>query len=226
TQPQFSGEVFVVGDTLGGLLLYEALTKYDVRTRVTNCTSRPSIGEIDGISNHTHSTLHCEPVIQKSPSIKSTGGARSSPALLPHAASRKKPSLGSASIDSVLVQTRIVFQPSTAFLLGCPLGLVLTQRKLLGYDIDPLDLCQVFNLYYPLDPCGARLEPVLNPHLSLIQPANVPRYQRYPMGDGRPIYFDSSVDLTPLWGNKRMDHVLYCPTGMHPVIHHLTSVFC
>ncbi|KAK5968743.1 hypothetical protein GCK32_012042 [Trichostrongylus colubriformis] len=34
------------------------------------------------------------------------------------------------------------------------------------------------------------------------------------MGDGRPIYFDSSVDLTPLWGNKRMDHVLYCPTAM------------
>ncbi|VDM78555.1 unnamed protein product, partial [Strongylus vulgaris] len=27
TQPQFSGEVFVVGDSLGGLLLYEAMTK-------------------------------------------------------------------------------------------------------------------------------------------------------------------------------------------------------
>ncbi|PIO56752.1 hypothetical protein TELCIR_21847, partial [Teladorsagia circumcincta] len=48
SQPQFSGEVFVVGDTLGGLLLYEALTKYDLKTRVTNCTSRTSIGETDG----------------------------------------------------------------------------------------------------------------------------------------------------------------------------------
>ncbi|KAK6029546.1 DDHD domain protein, partial [Ostertagia ostertagi] len=360
SQPQFNGEVFVVGDTLGGLLLYEALTKYDVKTRVTNCNSRTSIGETDGMSNHIYPSLHPEPVIQKSPSIKSAN-ARISPALLPQAASKKKASLGSASIDSVMVQTRIIFQPSTAFLLGCPLGLVLTQRKLLGYDIDPLEVCQVFNLYYPLDPCGARLEPVLNPHLSLLQPANipavprgrrsplytliprsishlygvanvwimlsivlqqwllsphlryrifymhpignhwtllrsyfgsssevksqslppfcqpqssaaedrvttaamekeknsfqdidplevcqvfnlyypldpcgarlepvlnphlsllqpanVPRYQRYPVGDGRPIYFDSSVDLTPLWGSKRMDHALYCPTGFLP----------
>ncbi|XGW16419.1 hypothetical protein V3C99_001689 [Haemonchus contortus] len=212
-QPQFNGEIFVVGDTLGGLLLYEALTKYDLRTRRTSCTSRPSIGEMDGVLNHVHSPLLTESPINKSPSIKSVN-ARSSPSLLPHPPSKKKASVGSASVESVMVQTRIVFQPTTAFLLGCPLGLVLTQRKLLGYDIDSLELCQVFNLYYPLDPCGARLEPVLNQHLSLLPPANVPRYQRYPVGDGRSLYFDSSVDLTPLWGNKRMDHVLYCPTAM------------
>ncbi|VDN26019.1 unnamed protein product, partial [Cylicostephanus goldi] len=74
-------------------------------------------------------------------------------------------------------------------------------------DIEALESCQLFNLYYSLDPCGSRLEPVLNPNLSIMQPANVPRYQRYPLGDGHQLYFDSSVDLTHLWGNKRMDHI-------------------
>ncbi|RCN31156.1 DDHD domain protein [Ancylostoma caninum] len=108
---------------------------------------------------------------------------------------RKKVSVGASSLDSVVVQSRLLFQPSTAFLLGCPLGLVLMQKKLAGYEIEPLESCQLFNLYYSLDPCGSR-------------------YQRYPLGDGRPLHYDSSVDLTHLWGSKRMDHVLYCPTAM------------
>ncbi|VDM56683.1 unnamed protein product [Angiostrongylus costaricensis] len=112
------------------------------------------------------------------------------------------------------MHTRLIFQPSTVFLLGCPLGLVLVQRKLTGCDIEPLEFCQMFNLYYSLDPCGVRLEPVLNQSLCLLPPANVPRYQRYPLGDGRSLCFDSSVDHSSLWGRKRMDHVLYCPSAM------------
>lgn len=48
----------------------------------------------------------------------------------------------------------------------------------------------MFNLYYALDPCGARLEPILNPQLATVPPVSVPRYQKYPHGDGRPIHFD------------------------------------
>ncbi|VDP29314.1 unnamed protein product [Heligmosomoides polygyrus] len=209
TQPQFSGEVFVVGDTLGGLLLYEAMTKLDLG-RHANCTPKSSFGGIDEVTNDSSGsfpfdTPNCKPA--KSPSI------RSSPGTLAQLCTKKKASIGSASVDSVQVHTRLLFQPSTAFLLGCPLGLVLLQRKLLGNDIEPFEMCQVFNLYYSLDPCGARVEPVLNQHLGILQPANVPR-PRYPLGDGRSLQFDSSVDLTHLWGSKRLDHVLYCPTAM------------
>ncbi|WKX98484.1 hypothetical protein Q1695_013847 [Nippostrongylus brasiliensis] len=212
SQPQFNGEVFVVGDTLGGLLLFEAMTKLDVG-RHANCTAKVSLGGIDEGSDDSAGLSRGDSLINHKP--PASPNSRSSPAPSSHQSSiRKKASVGSASVDSVQVHHRLAFQPSTAFLLGCPLGLVLMQRKLLGYDIEPFDLCQVFNLYYSLDPCGARLEPVLNQHLSLLQPANVPRYQRYPLGDGRPLYFDSSVDLTRLWGSKRIDHVLYCPTAM------------
>ncbi|KHN84852.1 Membrane-associated phosphatidylinositol transfer protein 1, partial [Toxocara canis] len=87
--------------------------------------------------------------------------------------------------------TNLNFRASTAFLLGCPLALVLIQRKMFGIGIEPLDCGQLFNLYYALDPCGARLEPLLNAHLALLPPMNVPQYQRFPLGDGRHIHFDS-----------------------------------
>lgn len=156
-QPHFHGEIFVVGDAIGGLLLYEAMT-------ITH-----EIGRRNSISSFK-------------------------------------------TVEQV--PPRLIFQASTAFLLGCPLGLVLMQRKLTGCDIEPLEFCQLFNLYYSLDPCGARLEPILNQNLSLLPPANVSRYQRHPLGDGRSLYFDSSVDLSLMWGSKRMDHVLYCPSAM------------
>jgi hypothetical protein len=108
----------------------------------------------------------------------------------------------------------ISFKPSTAFLLGCPLALVLMQRKFHGRETDQLECDQIFNLFYPLDTCGARLEPVLNPQLAILPSLNVPRYQRYPLGDGRHIYFDNALETSMLWGSRRIDHELYCPPEM------------
>lgn len=47
---------------------------------------------------------------------------------------------------------------------------------------------QIYNLYYATDPCCARLEPLLFQQFSRIAPINVPRYQRYPLGDGQSAY--------------------------------------
>ena len=44
---------------------------------------------------------------------------------------------------------------------------------------------QVFNLFYPSDPSAARLEPLLQALFHRLPPLPVPRYQRYPLGDGR-----------------------------------------
>lgn len=81
-------------------------------------------------------------------------------------------------------------------------------------EIDCLDSCQLFNLYYPLDPCGARIEPVLDAQLSIVPPYNVPKYQRYPLGDGKSQKFDSTIDTSQMWGSKRIDNLLYCPNSM------------
>ena len=52
---------------------------------------------------------------------------------------KKKISFGAMSVDSLsMPSSRLVFQPSAAFLLGCPLGLVLAQRKLSEQGTVPL----------------------------------------------------------------------------------------
>uniref|UniRef100_A0A8C2JEI0 Membrane-associated phosphatidylinositol transfer protein 3 n=1 Tax=Cyprinus carpio TaxID=7962 RepID=A0A8C2JEI0_CYPCA len=44
---------------------------------------------------------------------------------------------------------------------------------------------QIFNLFYPSDPSASRLEPLLHSQFHKLPPFPVPRYQRYPLGDGR-----------------------------------------
>ncbi|VDK68610.1 unnamed protein product [Litomosoides sigmodontis] len=105
----------------------------------------------------------------------------------------------------------LAFRPSMTFLLGCPLAFVLIHRKFRGCEAEPLEYNQLFNVYYSIDACGARLEPVLNPQLAMLLPVNVPRYNDRADGventDG---VFDSSLN----WGNHRIDHVLHSPQTM------------
>nr|CAG4640614.1 EOG090X00NX [Eulimnadia texana] len=124
---------------------------------------------------------------------------------------------------------------------------------------------QIYNLYHPIDPLAARLEPLLSARFTNVQPVSVPRYQRFPLGDGKSgnladfvqtnlhIFNDTATSshpgsavagrrasdasilhgsnnslapsnevLTQLlsslsqrwWGSKRLDYVLYCPEGI------------
>lgn len=64
---------------------------------------------------------------------------------------------------------------------------------------------QIFNLFYPSDPSASRLEPLLQPHFHKLPPFAVPRYQRYPLGDGRSSLIgrkaDSASEITSqAWG--------------------------
>lgn len=43
---------------------------------------------------------------------------------------------------------------------------------------------QVYNLFHPADPSASRLEPLLERRFYALPPFSVPRYQRYPLGDG------------------------------------------
>ncbi|KPP64000.1 membrane-associated phosphatidylinositol transfer protein 3-like [Scleropages formosus] len=101
------------------------------------------------------------------------------------------------------------FQVSHCFLLGCPLGLVLAMRRSVLPGASQLQpaCSQIYNLFYPLDPCASRLEPLLHPSFHKLPPFAVPRYQRNPMGDGR-----SAVLVCHMWwGTKRLDYALHCP---------------
>ena len=43
---------------------------------------------------------------------------------------------------------------------------------------------QVYNLFHLSDPCATRIEPLLCKKFSLIEPCMIPRYSKFPHGDG------------------------------------------
>ncbi|XP_049326821.1 membrane-associated phosphatidylinositol transfer protein 2 isoform X10 [Astyanax mexicanus] len=106
------------------------------------------------------------------------------------------------------------FEVTDFFLFGSPLGLVLALRKTVIPMLDVAQLrpaCQqVYNLFHPADPSASRLEPLLEKKFHLLPPFNVPRYQRFPLGDGN----SALLVAARWWGTKRLDFALYCPDAL------------
>ncbi|XP_075690205.1 membrane-associated phosphatidylinositol transfer protein 2 isoform X7 [Rhinoderma darwinii] len=106
------------------------------------------------------------------------------------------------------------FEISDFFLFGSPLGLVMALRKTVIPALDVFQLrpgCQqVYNLFHPADPSASRIEPLLEKKFHLLPPFNVPRYQRFPLGDGN----SALLVAAKWWGTKRIDYALYCPDAL------------
>ncbi|XP_064793314.1 membrane-associated phosphatidylinositol transfer protein 2-like isoform X2 [Oncorhynchus masou masou] len=108
------------------------------------------------------------------------------------------------------------FEVADFFLFGSPLGLVLALRKTVIPVLDVAQLrpaCQqIYNLFHPADPLASRLEPLLEKKFHLLPPFNVPRYTRFPLGDGNSalladfvqshggVFMDSSYPSSPVTG--------------------------
>ncbi|XP_061763808.1 membrane-associated phosphatidylinositol transfer protein 2-like isoform X2 [Nerophis ophidion] len=93
------------------------------------------------------------------------------------------------------------FEVTDFFLFGSPLGLVLALRKTVVPSLDVTALrpaCQqVYNLFHPADPSASRLEPLLDKRFHLLPPFSVPRYQRFPLGDGLSALLVETVQSNP-----------------------------
>ncbi|XP_067290043.1 membrane-associated phosphatidylinositol transfer protein 2 isoform X4 [Pseudorasbora parva] len=93
------------------------------------------------------------------------------------------------------------FEVSDFFLFGSPLGLVLALRKTVVPSLDVAHLrpaCQqVYNLFHPADPSASRLEPLLEKRFHLMPPFSVPRYQRFPLGDGQSALLVETIQSNP-----------------------------
>ncbi|XP_037121625.1 membrane-associated phosphatidylinositol transfer protein 2-like isoform X2 [Syngnathus acus] len=93
------------------------------------------------------------------------------------------------------------FEVTDFFLFGSPLGLVLALRKTVVPSLDVTALrpaCQqVYNLFHPADPSASRLEPLLDKRFHLLPPFSVPRYQRFPLGDGHSALLVETVQSNP-----------------------------
>ncbi|XP_041916357.1 membrane-associated phosphatidylinositol transfer protein 2-like isoform X2 [Alosa sapidissima] len=93
------------------------------------------------------------------------------------------------------------FEVTDFFLFGSPLGLVLALRKTVVPTLDVGHLrpaCQqVYNLFHPADPSASRLEPLLEKRFHVLPPFSVPRYQRFPLGDGLSALLVETVQSSP-----------------------------
>ncbi|KAK5901104.1 hypothetical protein CgunFtcFv8_026006 [Champsocephalus gunnari] len=93
------------------------------------------------------------------------------------------------------------FEVTDFFMFGSPLGLVLALRKTVVPSLDVSALrpaCQqVYNLFHPADPSASRLEPLLDKRFHLLPPFSVPRYQRFPLGDGQSALLVETMQSNP-----------------------------
>ena len=121
------------------------------------------------------------------------------------------------------------FQVGDCFLLGCPLALVLAFRKCVhshshfrllfinktflatkhrwsgagaGTSAMRPRCNDVYNLFHLMDPLAARLEPLISARFAHTQPVSVPRYQRYPLGDGKSASLQDFVNCNPQMFNS------------------------
>uniref|UniRef100_A0A8C2S1P8 DDHD domain-containing protein n=1 Tax=Capra hircus TaxID=9925 RepID=A0A8C2S1P8_CAPHI len=183
----FSGQVSLIGDCVGGLLAFDAI-----------CYSAGPTGDSPGSSSRKGSFSSTQvrarwwggggDVLGRPP--RGAGplvGDIHSSVLKDEAES---PAAGGPQVPEVSLG-RLDFEVSDFFLFGSPLGLVLAMRRTVlpgldGFQVRPA-CSQVYSFFHCADPSASRLEPLLEPKFHLVPPVSVPRYQRFPLGDGQPL---------------------------------------
>ncbi|XP_062391844.1 membrane-associated phosphatidylinositol transfer protein 3-like [Sardina pilchardus] len=225
----FSGQVCLIADCIGGVLCFDALCfsgdkrhtvaaasrKHD---SIENLKDKPS-APVDSLSPNL---LGSKRLSKSNIDVSVPADVSTAP---PHPLIRKQSDSCNADIMSLLqgeyCGSRLAsgpgsfdFEVSDCFLLGCPLGLVLAMRKtvLPAFQVSQLQpaCSQLFNLFYPSDPSASRLEPLFHPKLRQLSPFSVPRYQRYPLGDGRSTLIGGSSCFDPSSTLLHVEEVVGC----------------
>ncbi|KAL7844563.1 hypothetical protein SRHO_G00231020 [Serrasalmus rhombeus] len=235
----FSGQVCLVADCVGGVLCFDALCfSGDKQHRSPEANSRnnstESLKEKPSMMSSLSPTLRGSKRLSKSNIDVSTpcesGPGIRSPLIRKQsdscdadvAGGQREVFFSSLSQDEQSSSKHpgcFDFEVSDCFLLGCPLGLVLAMRRtvLPAFQVSQLHpaCSQIFNLFYPSDPSASRLEPLLHPSLTQLPPFPVPRYQRYPLGDGRSSHISDTVVKHPSDGSGAPDAIQApcCPGG-------------
>lgn len=132
-----------------------------------------------------------------------------------------------SSSTSEAAHMRLEFEVSDFFLFGSPLALVLAYRRLSAQDdksgtfptlsefnkvwtakckgfISRPFCHQVYNMFHPTDPVASRLEPLISARFSILPPMNVPRYAKYPLGNGQSYHLRKFFYKVSAWFNYGM----------------------
>ncbi|XP_050752902.1 membrane-associated phosphatidylinositol transfer protein 1 [Gymnogyps californianus] len=204
----FCGQVVLLGDCVGGILGFDALCQSRVGSGGSRSSSRRGSLSTEPISPELCGGR--DPLADGADGAAGSGQASPEPGAQPpcreqgdshhHSSScslqaseapleAEAPRSGTAALDGAEgTGTRLDFKVSGFFLFGSPLGLVLALRKTVMPALDVAQLrpaCeQIYNLFHAADPCASRLEPLLAKAFHAVPPLSVPRYQKYPLGDG------------------------------------------
>lgn len=159
----FNGQVAIIGDSMGAILAHDALC------RVSHTRHGSDASNLDEDVYHGLLT---------DPELDATK-------LLTAPAPRRR---SSSQSDSRL--PRFEFETGDFFMFGSPLAIVLAARRLTNSIIanQKPNCQQVYNLFHPTDPIASRIEPLLSARFSMLAPVNIPRYAKYPLGNGQPYH--------------------------------------
>lgn len=180
----FSGQIVMLGDSMGSLLAYEALCRANGSQPNAGssgtCTAGVGSGSGGGAGGD------CGRMSRMDDDERFIDSDLDAKRLLVAPSPRRRRS--SSSSDSRA--TKLDFEVSDFFMFGSPLSVVLAARKL--HDSKTAlarpNCHQVYNLFHPTDPIASRLEPLLSARFSILAPVNVPRYAKYPLGNGQPLH--------------------------------------
>nr|NP_001162751.1 retinal degeneration B, isoform H [Drosophila melanogaster]ACZ95286.1 retinal degeneration B, isoform H [Drosophila melanogaster] len=189
----FSGQIVMLGDSMGSLLAYEALCRSNGSQPGTASGASNSGGDAaTNINTHNPLSPRNSRLDDDERFIEADLDAKR---LLVAPSPRRRRS--SSSSDSRA--TKLDFEVCDFFMFGSPLSVVLAARKL--HDAKaalPRPNChQVYNLFHPTDPIASRLEPLLSARFSILAPVNVPRYAKYPLGNGQPLHLLEVIQSHP-----------------------------
>lgn len=157
----FNGQIAIIGDSMGAVLAHDGLCR----------TSGRHGSEASGLDFDDHNLIDCEMM--------------DATRLLTAPSPRRR---SSSTSDSRL--PKFEFEVCDFFMFGSPLAIVLAARRLADSKIGCTKphCTQVYNLFHPTDPTASRMEPLLSARFSMLAPINVPRYAKYPLGNGQPYH--------------------------------------
>lgn len=248
--PNFLGRVVVIGDSIGALLVYDALSNPALANNNSeDQSSTSSLSNLAGVgtsftrqgqsqssknSQTTHSTSPSPVFTRKlgsehpkinisisnlSDTFFSTANEENSnnSTIVNHSNNTsannadshsigpiegcstptyltpRRSSPGTTANPSMNYEERLDFDVSHFFVFGSPLGLVLSYRKLAYQTLDAPFCTQMYNLFHLTDPGAIRVEPLLCNQFGYIPPCMIPRYSKFPMGDGYNLSLDHFI---------------------------------
>lgn len=163
----FNGQVVVIGDSIGSILAHDALCR---------SSHRPG-SEASGLDGPDieHNHLDANRLLMAPPPRRRS----------------------SSTSENRL--PKLDFEVGDFFMFGSPLSIILASRRLMDTKLGATrpQCSQVYNLFHPTDPIAARLEPLISARFSLLSPVNIPRYAKYPLGNGQPYHLLELIHTSP-----------------------------